>query len=155
MNLANRRLILLDTNILLVFLVSFLPNNIIAKFAKTKQYSKLIDLILSCISQYDQIISNSYIFSEISHLSLESKDFPEQYSEFLLELIKNLIDTDKLKIVETNIRQIIINPSVYFLGFNDVSIIEPPELRFALLTFDEKLKFEAYKNYNKIEVVEI
>jgi hypothetical protein len=155
MSLADKKLILLDTNTLLVFLVGFLPNNLIAKFSKTKQYSKFSDLILETVSQYDQIISNSYIFSEISHLSIESKDFPQEYCQYLLELIKNLVETNKLKIVETAIDKIIINPSVYYLGFNDISVIESPEPKFALLTFDEKLKTEAYKNHLKIYVVEL
>jgi hypothetical protein len=155
MNLVAKNNILLDTNTLLVFLVSFLPNNFVSKFSKTKQYSRESDSIAFITSNFDMIISNSYIFSEVSHLSLESNNFPQEYNQYLVELIKSLVQDNKLKIVETSISQIILNPSVYYLGFNNVSIIESPELRFALLTFDEKLKFEAYKNHNKIEVIEI
>jgi hypothetical protein len=155
MSLVDKKLILLDTNTLLVFLVSLLPKNLFSKFSKTKQYTKFQNTILFTISGYDQIVSNSYIFSEVSHLSIENNDFPEQYSQYLLEIIKKLIETNQLKIVETAIVDIVNNQSINYLGFNDVSILESPLSSFALLTFDQKLKIEAYKNHDKIDVIEI
>ncbi len=156
MNSANK-VIFLDTNVLLVFLIGkigeLIGTNYLNKFFKTSQYKDQYESICEVISNHSLIISNSYIFSEISHLTIYSKDFSSDLHFVLIKYIQELLKNKQLKIVETPIIDIIKNNSIYFLGFNDVSILESPEPNFSLFTFDQNLISLAHNYSNKINVI--
>jgi hypothetical protein len=145
-----------DTNCLLILLIGLIDQKYLRRFTRTKQngyeekFSKLRAIFAD---DNNEIVANSYILSEISHLTLESKNFESDYKKRLVLNLENFINNSKIKIEETEPKKILKNPHVYFLGFTDVSVLET-QPKLTLVTLDSALKYRWLDSQN-LSVVEV
>ena len=144
--------VILDTEIFVLFAVGMIDRNYIGKFIKTKQYStKEFDLLIQKISTFENIFITPHILAEFSHLTIEHKNFRDDYKKALKEFILKL-ENCNLREINIGLPLIFSNKNIYFLGVADVSIIEACGNDFAIITADgvcaDKLR-ESGKNVLK------
>lgn len=142
--------ILLDANCLLVLIIGLIDQDLLRRFSKTKD-QKYLDAFEVLISYYDNpkivFVSNSFIMCELSHQSIEHKDFPQNYQKYFISVIQNLLQGNKIVIIESDLNAIVANNSVYWLGFTDTACLESSG-QIRLCTFDRQLAQESYNNPN-------
>ena len=136
--------ILLDTNCLIVLLIGFLDEGLLRRFTKTKD-RKYVDSfpILQTYFYNTNIIfvANSYLMCELSHQTIEHKDFPDRSKKDFIKTLQGLIENGKIEIRESPINQVLTHKSLYYLGMSDVSLLITNKIKndIILLTFDQKL----------------
>ena len=139
--------LLLDTNCLLILLVGLLDQDYLHRFTKTKE-RKFIDTFEVLLGYYGMrnivFLTNSYLLCELSHQTIEHKNFEEKYKKPLTELLSMLINQNKLIVNEANSLAILENKSVFYMGFADISCVLY-QSQITLLTFDTDLFYESYK----------
>ena len=80
--------VILDTEVFVLFVVGMIDRNYIGKFIKTKQYSpREFDLLIQKISTFENIFITPHILAEFSHLTIEHKNFRDDYKKALKEFI--------------------------------------------------------------------
>lgn len=135
--------ILLDTNCLIVLLIGLLDQGLLKRFSKTKD-RKYVDsfefLQFYCSDPNIIFVANSYLMCELSHQTIEHKDFPDGSKNEFIKNLQEFIKIGKIEIRETPINQILSHNSLFYLGMTDVSLLITNDI--ILLTFDQKL----YKN---------
>lgn len=113
--------LLLDTNVLLVYLVGLYNPSLISTFEKTSSYDEQsFNMIKHIVHYHKTLIVNSYIATEISNLSSQfhSKNIDEYYVRLVNYFSSVNENTFSLKYLCSNTSAII------KFGFTDVSILE-------------------------------
>jgi len=125
--------ILIDTNLLLLYLIGMFDENYINRFKRTKKYS--IDdfkIVKNIINYFRKIIVTPQILAEISNLSKDIKDpFLSKYFSKLIDIIK---DSEELYINKNDLLKPLLLPKY---GFTDVSIIESADVHNHLIFTDD------------------
>lgn len=132
--------VLLDTNCLIVLLIGLLDEGLLRRFTKTKdrKYVDSFAVLQSYFYNKDTVfVANSYLMCELSHQTIEHKDFPNRNKKDFIKILQELIENEKIKITETAINQILPHKSLFYLGMADVSLLLFKNIM--LLTFDQKL----------------
>ena len=127
--------ILIDTNILLLYLVGRVNRERISKFKRTKEFiPKDYDLLLQILKGFQKIVATPNVLSEINSLANQLGE-PER-SQCLL-LFVNLISQISEEYVESNI--IARHDVFYRFGLTDCGIMLLAKDKYLVLTDDLKL----------------
>lgn len=132
--------ILLDTNCLIVLLIGLLDEGLLRRFTKTKDRKYVDSFPILQPYFYDEnivFVANSYLMCELSHQTIEHKDFPDRSKNEFIKNLQEFVKIGKIEIREAPINQILTHKSLYYLGMTDVSLLISKNI--ILFTFDKEL----------------
>ncbi|MFA7420740.1 MAG: PIN domain-containing protein [Melioribacteraceae bacterium] len=142
-----KRGIIIDTNILLLYIVGVFDINRIQNFKRTKQFIvQDFQLLFEYLSKYDKILTTPYILTEVNsflnQIDFQSKD--EIFNSFST-IINNINEQNY------NSTNLCMNNDFKKFGLTDISIYELSKSPFIVLTDDLKLSnYLANKNIDVI-----
>ncbi|QWR78006.1 hypothetical protein [Candidatus Magnetomonas plexicatena] len=142
--------VLLDTNLLLLYLVGYYDPNYIKKFKRTFKYSiEDFYFLKDYIERFDKIIITPQVLAEIWNFA--EKIEVGRFGGFLISSIpqiaymsENYIEKDR----------IISEQSFHYIGVTDTSVILTAKALKCLVLTDDFRSYIYYEN-NKIEVINI
>lgn len=140
--------ILIDTNLLLLYLVGKYDKNFIKQFKKTEQFSiEEFNFLDKFISKFRKVITTPHILAELSNFSFQIKE--PKLKSYLGVLITVVREMEEKYISKDLITR---NSLINRLEFTDLSIMEATlDKKCLVLTND--FKFAAYLEINKCEVM--
>ncbi len=127
--------LLVDSNLLLLYLIGTYDRELIVRFKRTDQYTEEdFDLVASVIRRFPRIIVTPQILAEVSNLSMQLKgDHARAYFAVLIEVVRNSVEKhiDKdLLLDKANLPR---------FGFTDLSMLEASKQHgYVVLTDDFK-----------------
>jgi hypothetical protein len=139
--------ILIDTNLMLLYLVGLFDRNQIERFKRTSQYSqKDFDGLCVFVNHFSKIVTTPHILTELSNLSghFEQKirrQFFEKFSDCILRLDEKYIPSEKI-CQENHFQN---------FGLTDAAITELSKNKYLVLTDD--LSLSAFLQTLKIDVI--
>jgi len=139
--------ILIDTNILLLFIVGYINKGFIPNFIRTKIFTiEDFDYLIYLINYFDKIITTPNILTETSNLLNQLPDhLKQEYYQKSAYVISKLNEYYK--------NSEIISGNEYFskFGLTDTGIIEEAKGKYLVLTDD--LKLSGFLTKNHIDVI--
>lgn len=142
--------ILIDTNVLLLFLIGIFDENYIHKFKRTKKYSiEDFHIVKSIILRFKKIIVTPQILAELSNLSCQmDKSRLGQYFSYFIEIIKKSeeIYINKNQLLEINL--------LSKFGITDLTINESAR-EYNYLVFTDDFKLFGYLSKNNIDAINL
>ena len=134
--------IIIDTNLLLLFIVGLTDCHLIGKHKRTKNFEVAdYDLLLNCLSMYQEIVVTPHILTETSNLLSQA---PESTALSLRIMLSELLKTQKEEFESSS--EVIKHDSFLRLGLTDSAIIRLVERGIPLITVDLDLYLSAVKH---------
>lgn len=147
--------ILIDTNILILWVVGTVNRERISRFNRTKVFTpKDYDQLLQVFDYFSKIVTTPHILTEVSNL-IDKLGEPER-STALQILAKAMQNSDKMQEEYQESSQIMQNEKFSDFGLTDCGILEICQGRYLVLTDDLKLASYLYSqnvdniNFNHI-----
>jgi len=133
--------IIVDTNLLLLFLIGIYDINYIQSFKRTSKYNKEdYEIVNRIINSFSKIIVTPHIIAEFSNLSFQ---LPEKLLEnYFKSIFAHLNNIDEIYIPKN---VILGNQILFKIGFTDLSIIELSKNKTHLV-FTDDLPLTGYLN---------
>ncbi len=142
--------IILDTNLLLLYLIGLFDPGLIQKFKRTDKYSNEdFVLIGNFVSKFNHVIITPHILAELSSLSKDLADaFLYPYFQVLINTLSHY--------TEENISKDIIfqNPFLSKIGVTDVAIHQL-SMQNAYLVFTDDMKLSSFLQYSGVDVINL
>jgi len=129
--------VLIDTNLLLVYLIGTFDRSFLQRFPRTQNYTSNDYDILSCfLERFHRVIVTPHILTEVSNLSLQALKDP--YAEDFFASMAHVLGSHVEKHIPKE--RILPSPHLARFGFTDLSIQETArELRCLVLSDDLRL----------------
>ncbi len=146
-----RRGIIIDTNLMLVYIVGIYDPDYISRFKKTEKYGvedfKCIHSVLSYFRKH--IITTPHIITELSNLSMKIQNnrlvaYFSVFKKLLKEMDEEYINKD----------EVLGLPLLPKLGITDLTIIEAAK-RFKYLVFTDDFRATGYMRNMRIDVLNL
>lgn len=145
-----RRGIIIDTNVMLVYIVGAYDHNYLPKFKRTRGYDiEVFKYIYSVLLQFRRHIVTPHILTELSNLSMHIQD--KRLGEYFSIFRRVLEQTEEEYINKDNILKSVLLPK---LGVTDLTIIEAAEKYKCLVFTDDRVATECMR-YKGIEVLNL
>lgn len=144
--------VLMDTNLLLLYIIGTFDATQISKFDKTCDFpSDTFDLLDRVLNKFDKVITTPYILAEVSNWAAQFPSFdknklhPQLFDKFatLVEGLEEIYETSEV---------IAKNDAFCRLGLADTSIVSLGN-RYLVLTTDGRLT--GYLQNNGVDAVDI
>jgi len=136
---VNKSEILIDANLLAVWLIGTIAIEYLARFQSETSFNKGdFDLVNTFLMSFHYISVTPYILCEVSHMTFDRSKFPSQIKKDLKELLHKLFSTtESWKEHFPQIKILLTNPSLFLLGLSDISLWSLSEIKkMPLLTMD-------------------
>ena len=142
--------LLIDTNVLLLFLVGLYDEAYIQVFKRTQQYTvEDFHLVRDFAAPFHRLITTPHILSELSNLSLALKGERVQgYFAYLVEVLR------KAKEIHIGKDELLANKSLPRFGFTDLSITEAAK-RYDYLVFTDDFGMAGLLHAGKCDVINL
>lgn len=142
--------IILDTNLLLLYLIGLFNPALIQKFKRTDKYSNE-DFVITgnFVSKFNHVIITPHILAELSSLS---KDLPDTYLYSYFEVVIKTLSP----YTERNISKDIIfqNPLLSRIGVTDVAIHQLSS-DTAYLVFTDDMRLTSFLQNSGVDVINL
>lgn len=145
--------LIIDTNLLLLYLVGIYDVNLITNFKRTAKYtSEDFNIIDNFLKYFNKVITTPYILSELSNLSLQIKEPKKKdYFIYLIKVLKQYYEEHIAKDTILDSRELYLLPQI---GFTDLSIIEAVK-KNEYLVFTDDFKLTGYLQSLKFDVINL
>lgn len=149
-----RRGIIIDTNLMLVYIVGMCNPNYVGHFRRTEGYCKEdYDYISSVLSHFSKVIVTPHILAELSNLSPKIRDNKQDkklaaYFDVFRQVLER---TDEEYINKDDILSSTLLPK---LGITDLTIVEAAE-KYKCLVFTDDGSATGYMRYKGIAVLNL
>jgi len=125
--------VLVDTNLLLVYLIGTFDRSFLQRFARTKAYTpEDYDVLANFLNEFHRVIVTPHILTEVSNFSLRIK---QPYLERYFATMVAALDSHTEKHVPKE--RILPSPYLSRFGFTDLSIQEAAEELGCLVLTDD------------------
>jgi rRNA-processing protein FCF1 len=125
--------ILVDTNLLLLYLVGVYDREFVGTFKRTQNYTgEDFDSVAQLIHRFRRIITTPHILSELSNLSLGIKG--DRGIRYFATLVQALRQTREIHVEKDELLE---NGLLSKLGFTDLSILEAAKQHKYLVLTDD------------------
>ncbi len=142
--------IIIDTNLLLLYLVGVYDLSFIAKFKRTRKYSiEDFNAVSGLAENFRELVTTPQILAEISNLSFQ---MPESKIGKYFTCLVGVLEKAREHYVEKN--QLIRSNLLARIGFTDVSIIEAAKQANYLVLTDD-LKAAGYLQASRCDVINL
>jgi len=145
-----RRGIIIDTNLMLVYIVGIYDPDYISQFKRTNKYDiEDFKYIHSVLSYFRKHITTPHIITELSNLSMKIQDnrlvaYFSVFEKLLKEMDEEYINKD----------EVLGLPLLPKLGITDLTIIEAAK-RFKYLVFTDDFRATGYMRNMRIDVLNL
>ena len=139
--------IIIDSNLLVLFVIGLTDRNLISKHKRTKQYEiEDYDLLAEILSTFNKVIVTPHVLAETSNLISQIGN-PVMSS--IRETLKNLIETQSEEYEPS--RELCKGKSFIRLGLTDCAILNLVKKELPLITVDLDLYLSAMAiNHNTV-----
>ena len=142
--------IIIDTNLLLLYLVGIYSRPFIAKFKRTQKYSvEDFDAVVGLAGNFKSIVTTPQILAELSNLSFQMpKSKLREYFGYLVDLLQKVREhyVEKDQLIRSNL--------LARIGFTDLSIIEAAKQGDYLVLTDD-FETTGYLHASKCGVINL
>lgn len=145
--------IIIDTNILLMYLIGINNKENIHNHPRSSKYSKIDFMFINdIVLKYNPIITTPHILAEISNLNRNKNNKEDNIRKKIFKILFRLIKGDMIEEQFISIENILNDQRIFALGIADVGIkILAKKSNFAVITSDKK--HYNYLNEKKIPCV--
>ena len=127
--------ILLDTNLLIVFLIGMFKPELISSFKKTSSYSiSDFNLIRNIVLQFNAVHVTPQILSEVSNSTFHQGIMDPDFSSYVGQLISYAESSNELYYDKNRLISL---PRFTQIGFTDVSVMEVAKQTNCLVLTDD------------------
>src|ERR1044072_1459487 len=93
--------ILVDTNLLVLFLLGTFDKRLVTDFKRTQAYSvEDFELLSKLIQQFDKIIATPSVLAEVSNLSGQLKPRRDEFFRFVAKLLSEIFHERLISLVD-------------------------------------------------------
>jgi len=142
----HKDILILDTGILLLFIIGIIDKSLIKRLKHLKWYSEnLFNELFDVISLYKEIVIPIQVWTEFSHFTFDS-DIWEENKKALILFLKN----KKILEIQITMDEILEKEEIYYLWFSDISCLntaikyKKEGYSVLLITSDWELKEHSY-----------
>lgn len=141
--------IIIDTNVMLVYIVGIYNQNYLLKFERTRGYKEVFEYVYAVLPQFRRHIITPHILTELSNLSMRIQD--NRLVEYFSVFSRILGGTAEEYISKDDILNSVLLPK---LGVTDLTIIEAAE-KYKCLVFTDDWPATGHMRYRGIEVLNL
>ena len=147
-----RKGIIIDTNVMLVYIVGIYDHNYLPKFNKTRGYDReVFEYIYSVLAQFRRHIITPHILTELSNLSPKIRDNKQgKKIAVYFDVFRRVLERTNEEYI--NKGQVLNSTLLPKLGITDLTIVEAAE-KYKCLVFTDDGPATGYMRHKGIEVL--